>query len=87
MIPILYLDLINKRIAKKIIDDMWTRVAIVKKIMQFLNFDFRKKDIDINIKIKEVNCLIISVEMKIKKGKIKQMIGQNFSLLILRILQ
>ena len=87
MIPILYLDLINKRIAKKIIADMWTRVAIVKKIMQFLNFDFRKKDIDINIKIKEVNCLIISVEMKIKKGKIKQMIGQNFSLLILRILQ
>ena len=55
--------------------------------MQFLNFDFRKKDIDINIKIKAVNCLIMSVEMKIKKGKIKQMIGQNFSLLILRILQ
>ena len=86
MIPILYLDLINKRIAKKIIDDMWTRVAIVKKIMQFLNFDFWKKDIDINIKIKAVNCLIISVEMKIKKGKTKQMSGQNFSLLILRIL-
>ena len=39
--------------------------------MQFLNFDFRKKDIDINIKIKAVNCLIMSVEMKIKKRENK----------------